>query len=128
MTRRLGVLYDAQLFHVAKRIASILAGQHQGVVAEIEPDARRGEIRPFNLLGVEPVAIAVVADQHGAAASGHHQLPILEILIAEVGSMLLGEGDLIDQPVRSHGVRDVFRALGVDHVTDCPGSALVRQI
>jgi len=48
--------------------ASIFAGQHQGVVAEIEPDARRGEIGSLDHLGVEPVAIAIVADRQRAAA------------------------------------------------------------
>ena len=48
--------------------ASIFGGQHQGVAAEIEPDARRGEIGSLDLLGVEPMAIAIVADQQRAAA------------------------------------------------------------
>lgn len=96
---------------------SILARQRQRVVAEIEPDARRGEIGPLNLLGIEPVAIAVVADQDCTAASRHDKFPILEILFSELGGMLLGEGDLVDQPVRAHRVGDVFDALGADYVT-----------
>jgi hypothetical protein len=100
-----------------RHIRSILAGQHQGVVAETEPDARRGEISPLNLLGVEPVAISIVTYQHGASASGHHQLPVLEVLIPELGGMLLGEGNLINQPVGPRLIGDASDALSVDHVT-----------
>jgi hypothetical protein len=41
----------------------------QGVVAKIQPDTWRGKVGQLDLLGAEPVAIAVIADQQPAAAS-----------------------------------------------------------
>ncbi len=76
--------------------ASILARQQQRVIAKIEPDARHREIRPFDLLGVEPVAIAIIAYQHCIFSCGDDQFPVLEIVIAELSGMLLSESDLVD--------------------------------
>lgn len=63
------------------------------------------------------MAIAVIADKGGAAARRHDELPVLEILIPEIGRMLLGESDLVDQLVSAHDVGDVFDAFGKDNVT-----------
>ena len=59
-------------------IPSILAGQHQSVVAEIEPDARRDEFGLLDLLGEDPVQLPaqlIKTEQHCIHRLNKRQLP-----------------------------------------------------
>ena len=69
------------------------------VVGEVELHFVKREVREGDLLRVDRVPIAVVAE-HGRATVGVNlQVPDLELFAGNAGIMLLGDCDDVEQPV-----------------------------
>jgi hypothetical protein len=105
----------------ARAKPSVFRRQENGVVREVEPDLIDREIRKLDVLCVNDVAIAVIADERCGSVFIDLQPPHLEFLARHSLLIKLSDGDRIQKPVGSAPVSNVFRAvceedLGVDSV------------
>ena len=91
----------------------VFAGKHDGLVGDIEGERGEREIGEGDALGVNDVAVAVVARQASGTAFGNCQLPMLEGLGGDLGAGALGEGYFIDKPVSASFFGQELHALGV---------------
>jgi len=81
------------------RAQLILAGQVNHVVGEVELHFAKREVREGDLLRVDGVSIAVVAEHSRAAVGVNPQVPDLEFFAGNGNIMLLGNCDDVEQPV-----------------------------
>ena len=91
--------------------ASIFARQQDHTVGEVQVDFRQGKVGVVDGFREHHAAVAVLANQAGAAVGLHCQFPKLEF---HGGDGLLGERDGVQQPVRAALLGDVPRAVGVE--------------
>ena len=77
----------------------ILAGQVDDVVGEVEFHFGKREVREEDLLRIDRVSIAVVAEHGRATVRVNLQIPDLELFAGNAGVMLLGNCDDVEQPV-----------------------------
>jgi hypothetical protein len=57
---------------------SVFAGEHDGLVGDIEGERGKREISEGDALGENDIAVAVVTRQAGGTAFGNGELPMLE--------------------------------------------------
>jgi len=87
------------------------------IVGEVELHFVQREIRERDLLRVNDVAIAVVAENGCAAVGANLQLPDLKLFLGNARLMLLGDCDDVEQPVGSALLGEKLSAIGVEHRT-----------
>ena len=85
------------------------------VVGEVELHFVQREIRERNLLRVNDVAVAIVAEDGCAAVGANLQLPDLELFLSNAGFMLLSDCDDVEQPVGAALLGKELSAVGVEH-------------
>src|SRR5207244_12542687 len=93
-------------------VGSVFARQVNHVVGEIQRDLVKREIGEFDFLGVDDVAVAVVAGERCGVVGPDSELPDLALFGGNALVVRLDDGDFIKQPVGAGGVGNVLRAVG----------------
>ena len=83
------------------------------VVGEVELHFVKREVREGDLLRVDGVSIAVVAEHGGAAVGVNLQVPDLEFFAGNASIMLLSDCDDVEQPVSAALVGKELCAVGI---------------
>ena len=94
----------------------IPAGQVNHVVGEVELHFVKREVREGDLLRVDRVPIAVIAEHDRATVGVNLQVPDLEVFAGNASIMLLSDCDDVEQPVNSALVGKELCAVGIQ---DC---------
>ena len=104
---------------------SVFAGKHDGLVGDIERERGEREIGEGDALGVNDVAVAVVARQASGTVFGNCQLLMLEGFGGDLGAGALGEGYFVQKPVSASFFGHELRAIGVE---DGTGEAVAVKV
>ena len=100
----------------------------------IQRDLLQREIREGDRLGEDRVAVAVLAGEGGAAVGMHPEPPELERFGGDALVIALREGDVIEQPVRSALLGDIFRTVRIQDLAHegmavpCLGAGELPQV
>lgn len=94
----------------------MLARQIDHVVGEVERDFVEREVRVLDFLRIHDVAVAVVACERGGSIRAYKELPELKLLGGNSLVVGLNEGDFVQEPIGSGGVRNVLRAVRKKHL------------
>ena len=79
---------------------SVLAGQMDHVVGEIQCDFIQREIGVLDLLGEHDVAVAIVAGERSGSVGTHGELPDLKFLGGNSLVVGLNDRDFVEKPIR----------------------------
>lgn len=104
--------------HPMRVPASVLAWQHDGVVAAVQLGLGHREIGVFDFLAVDVKAVTVFAGQNRRLVGIDRQLPKLEFLGTDTFFITLAQGNFVEQPVGSGGIGQKLCAFGEDDVID----------
>ena len=104
---------------------SILAGQVDDVVGEVELDRVEREIGVRDLFGKDHVSVAVVAGERGGSVRLNGEGPDLKGLIGDGLVMGLGESDFVEKPVGAGAFGEVLSAFGVE---DAAVEAMAKEL
>jgi len=100
--------------------SSILAGQVDNVVCEIQRDFIQREIGVFDLLGEHDVAVAIVACKSSGSVGTYGEFPDLKFLGGDSLVVRLNDRDFVEKPIRSTVLGNVLCAVGVENVAVDP--------
>ncbi len=96
---------------------SILAGQVDDIVGEIELDGFEREIGVRDLFAKDHVAVAIVAGEGGGFVGPDGEVPNLELFGGDVLIVGLNQGDFVEKPVGSGVFGEILSAFGVENAS-----------
>ena len=99
----------------ARATQLILAGQVNHVVGEVELHFVKREVRERDLLRINDITVAIVAEDGCAAVGANLQLPDLKFFLGNTRLMLLGDCDDVEQPIGSALLGKELSAVGIEH-------------
>jgi len=97
------------------RAQLILTGQVNHIVGEVELHLVKREVREGDLLRVDGIPIAVVAEDGRATVGVNLQVPDLELFAGNARIMLLSNCNDVEQPVSAALLGKKLSAIGVEH-------------
>src|SRR5579875_1750730 len=95
-------------------LPSIFARQEDGLVLAEQLHARQREVREGDVLHLDLVTVAVLANERGAAISMHGEGPDLKPLGGHLRRVALRERDGVEQPVGATMLGHIARTVCVE--------------
>ena len=95
----------------------MLARQVDHVIGEVERNLIERKICELDVLGVDDIVVAIVADERRSAILAYGEFPDLEFLGGNRFLMALTDCDGIEEPIRSAFVGQVLSAVSIGDVS-----------
>ena len=95
---------------------SVLAGQVDYVVGEVQRDFIQRKISVLDLFGEDDVAVAIIARKSSGSVGTYRELPDLKFLGGNSLVIRLNDRDFVQKPIRPTVLGNVLRAVSVENI------------